>query len=409
MMNNNGGHDKHSHTLQPAASPGELASADDHLSPMTQAPLTYTFLMSPPHIDEPYESTTPLLSSNTNGDDTIVTTPSHTPELHPPSPQRVSHGKRRNASYIPRPPNAFILFRSSFIREQKVTNKVEGNHSNLSKIIGMYWKTLPQSQRAEWEAKAAQALLEHRRRYPDWRFRPGSNGNGNGNGKPKAKDGARRTRAKKDPPDRGGGSMDAVDGEEAVEGEEAGGTTRGRGKAKAKAKAAGLGSDWKDDKDGKDTRLTKIAGLLVEGREGASLERAVEEWEAGRRGAESSILISVSSLARETTPTPSSPSPLWPTSPTTPRVSVASPLWPASPTPPHATTSPWPSSPITRVLIRRPVGFELDGWRLYSPPPTLADLAVQCGRALDVLKPRRVGRVSTCAWDQLHSSFYIHP
>lgn len=49
---------------------------------------------------------------------------------------RASHGKKRDASYIPRPPNAFILFRSSFIRSQQVPEKVEGNHSTLSKIIG---------------------------------------------------------------------------------------------------------------------------------------------------------------------------------------------------------------------------------------------------------------------------------
>ncbi|KAJ7082391.1 hypothetical protein B0H15DRAFT_440353 [Mycena belliarum] len=43
---------------------------------------------------------------------------------------------RRAPSYIPRPPNAFILFRSSFIRSENVPGRVEGNHSTLSKIIG---------------------------------------------------------------------------------------------------------------------------------------------------------------------------------------------------------------------------------------------------------------------------------
>ncbi|KAG6819249.1 hypothetical protein H0H93_013796 [Arthromyces matolae] len=104
----------------------------------------------------------------------------------PSTTQRTSHGKRRDASYIPRPPNAFILFRSSFVRDQKVTNKVEGNHSNLSKIIGKYWKALPKEQRDEWEAKAAQALIDHRKRYPDWRFRPASNTTAN-NAQTKAK------------------------------------------------------------------------------------------------------------------------------------------------------------------------------------------------------------------------------
>ncbi|KAI0044671.1 hypothetical protein FA95DRAFT_1562003 [Auriscalpium vulgare] len=47
-----------------------------------------------------------------------------------------SHAKKRDASYIPRPPNAFILFRSSFIKSQQIPGKIEGNHSTLSKIIG---------------------------------------------------------------------------------------------------------------------------------------------------------------------------------------------------------------------------------------------------------------------------------
>jgi len=53
-----------------------------------------------------------------------------------PTNARASHGKKRDASYIPRPPNAFILFRSFFIKSEQVPGKVEGNHSTLSKIIG---------------------------------------------------------------------------------------------------------------------------------------------------------------------------------------------------------------------------------------------------------------------------------
>jgi len=74
----------------------------------------------------------------------ILACPDDSPTFYegplPPAPAagdaRSSHGKKRDASYIPRPPNAFILFRSSFIRSQQVPGKVEGNHSTLSKIIG---------------------------------------------------------------------------------------------------------------------------------------------------------------------------------------------------------------------------------------------------------------------------------
>ncbi|KAJ7041842.1 hypothetical protein C8F04DRAFT_946800 [Mycena alexandri] len=95
-----------------------------------------------------------------------------------PSASTGGRGGRRAAarapSYIPRPPNAFILFRSSFIRSQNVPGRVEGNHSTLSKIIGKYWHALAPAERARWEDKARLAQAEHRRRYPDWRFRPGN-------------------------------------------------------------------------------------------------------------------------------------------------------------------------------------------------------------------------------------------
>ncbi|KAG1788736.1 uncharacterized protein HD556DRAFT_1401739 [Suillus plorans] len=156
---------------------------------------------------------------------------------------RVSHGKKRDASYIPRPPNAFILFRSSFIRSQQVPEKVEGNHSTLSKIIGKYWKTLPREEREVWEAKALVAQAEHRKRYPDWRFRPGANALA----KLKVKDGpgiANRKRSTS--------------------------TKKGRGNAESKKK-----------NKSKDERCSMIADLLVEGKTGAELESALRNWENG--------------------------------------------------------------------------------------------------------------------------------
>jgi len=52
------------------------------------------------------------------------------------SATKSSHAKKRGAGHIPRPPNAFILFRSSFIKSESVPGNIEGNHSTLSKIIG---------------------------------------------------------------------------------------------------------------------------------------------------------------------------------------------------------------------------------------------------------------------------------
>ncbi|KAH9068262.1 hypothetical protein EDB83DRAFT_2593557 [Lactarius deliciosus] len=58
------------------------------------------------------------------------------------SATKPSHTKKREAGHIPCPPNAFILFCSSFIKSKSVPGNIKGNHSTLSKIIGIVWKTL---------------------------------------------------------------------------------------------------------------------------------------------------------------------------------------------------------------------------------------------------------------------------
>ncbi|EIW54790.1 uncharacterized protein TRAVEDRAFT_50926 [Trametes versicolor FP-101664 SS1] len=83
-----------------------------------------------------------------------------------------AHAKKKPENHIPRPPNAFILFRSSFIKQQHVSSEVETNHSTLSKIIGLTWQNLPHEERQVWHAKAKAALEEHKRKFPQYAFRP---------------------------------------------------------------------------------------------------------------------------------------------------------------------------------------------------------------------------------------------
>ncbi|EAU83886.2 hypothetical protein CC1G_11980 [Coprinopsis cinerea okayama7 len=85
-------------------------------------------------------------------------------------PRKTSRKKPDN--YIPRPPNAFILFRSAFIRSQHVSTGVETNHSTLSKIIGMTWQNLPNEERQVWHRKAKLAEEQHRLKFPQYAFKP---------------------------------------------------------------------------------------------------------------------------------------------------------------------------------------------------------------------------------------------
>src|SRR6202020_2719422 len=106
---------------------------------------------------------------------------------------------------------------------------------------GMYWKTLPREEREVWEAKALVAQAEHRKRYPDWRFRPGANAMA----KLKVKDGP--------------------------------GTSKRRHSHTRKAK-----EEVEEQEKSKEKRCAKIADLLIEGKKGSDLEAAVKQWEGDR-------------------------------------------------------------------------------------------------------------------------------
>ncbi|KIM41292.1 hypothetical protein M413DRAFT_445326 [Hebeloma cylindrosporum] len=81
-------------------------------------------------------------------------------------------GRKKPVNHIPRPPNAFILFRSAFIKSRHVSTGVETNHSTLSKIIGITWQNLPEEERQKWHSRAKVAQDEHKRKFPQYTFRP---------------------------------------------------------------------------------------------------------------------------------------------------------------------------------------------------------------------------------------------
>ncbi|KAL4251413.1 SOX/SOX-like transcription factor [Abortiporus biennis] len=102
---------------------------------------------------------------------TALFPPAETP-APAPSRRRQPPGKRRSQGYIPRPPNAFMLFRADFVRQKHVPGSIETNHGSLSKIIGTCWRQLPLEEKRVWESKAKKAKAEHREKYPNYRFRP---------------------------------------------------------------------------------------------------------------------------------------------------------------------------------------------------------------------------------------------
>ncbi|KAH8082797.1 hypothetical protein BXZ70DRAFT_1080519 [Cristinia sonorae] len=112
-----------------------------------------TFNDPPSPIDLPESTLFPLGASGASG-------------------KRNGHSKKKPENHIPRPPNAFILFRSSFIKGQVVSSDVETNHSTLSKIVGLTWAKLSHEERQKWHTMAKMAQEEHKRKYPEYAFRP---------------------------------------------------------------------------------------------------------------------------------------------------------------------------------------------------------------------------------------------
>ncbi|KDQ21312.1 hypothetical protein BOTBODRAFT_99971, partial [Botryobasidium botryosum FD-172 SS1] len=79
----------------------------------------------------------------------------------------------RNANtQPPRPPNAWILYRSDKLRE---LNRDPGNRkpqAEISKIISQWWKQESDDVRGQYEKLSEKKKLEHQLQYPGYRFQP---------------------------------------------------------------------------------------------------------------------------------------------------------------------------------------------------------------------------------------------
>ncbi|KIK97983.1 hypothetical protein PAXRUDRAFT_95391, partial [Paxillus rubicundulus Ve08.2h10] len=73
---------------------------------------------------------------------------------------------------IPRPPNAFMLYRSDFLKRRTIPPEVEKRQQNLSRIAGQCWNMLPDDEKAVWHDKAAAVQAAHYAKYPFYKFKP---------------------------------------------------------------------------------------------------------------------------------------------------------------------------------------------------------------------------------------------
>ncbi|CAG8286625.1 unnamed protein product [Penicillium salamii] len=72
---------------------------------------------------------------------------------------------------IPRPRNAFILYRQHY-QAMVVAHNPGLANPEISKIIGEQWRSLPEDDKGKWKALAEEEKARHQQQYPDYRYQP---------------------------------------------------------------------------------------------------------------------------------------------------------------------------------------------------------------------------------------------
>ena len=88
--------------------------------------------------------------------------------------------------YVPRPSNAFILFRNKFVfdhtsergeevRGKKRPRSGDGENMSLSKMAGIAWRSLTAKEKELWLSYAEAVAVQHKLKNPTYKFQPKRN------------------------------------------------------------------------------------------------------------------------------------------------------------------------------------------------------------------------------------------
>ncbi|KAH6613355.1 hypothetical protein F5144DRAFT_607270 [Chaetomium tenue] len=108
-----------------------------------------------------------------------------TPNTASPRPLEASGGTIclcTPAPKVPRPRNAFILYRQHH-QAQVVQQNPGLANPDISKIIGEQWRDEPEDRKNQWKLLAEEEKQRHQRQYPDYRYQP-RRGNKSGSSQP---------------------------------------------------------------------------------------------------------------------------------------------------------------------------------------------------------------------------------
>lgn len=147
---------------------------------LPQAPLA-TSTMPPPPSPAPARYHRPSLhrhSLSLNLPASSSTSSSHyrSSSYSSPTDRRAQRKREDDPSWVPRPPNAFIVFRCEYSRmhaqEQREGEGSPVAEKTLSKRAGEAWKKLSAAEQEPYKVRAELAREEHAKRYPNYRYKP---------------------------------------------------------------------------------------------------------------------------------------------------------------------------------------------------------------------------------------------
>ncbi|KAK0234986.1 hypothetical protein EDD85DRAFT_841357, partial [Armillaria nabsnona] len=87
-----------------------------------------------------------------------------------PSSPASSPSTQSDEPHIPRPSNAYIIFRSEFVALNK--ESLSKTQQKASKLAGAAWRRLPKEIQDHYKGLAKERKEEHARAYPGYKFKP---------------------------------------------------------------------------------------------------------------------------------------------------------------------------------------------------------------------------------------------
>ena len=155
----------HHYPITHDSSYSPLAVDFQYASKIIQSPssiqLPQTSLSYQPTSPIPHEFPQSALLPNTNFE--------YKPKYNPTSPRTVERRHRNN--HIPRPCNAFMLYRRDHQRIIKENNP-ELDNNTISKIIGKQWREEDESVKHEYFLKSRAEKRRHEEKYPFYMYQP---------------------------------------------------------------------------------------------------------------------------------------------------------------------------------------------------------------------------------------------